>query len=190
LEKDTLIFDQNIANFIYSWRSPGLTKLMIFVTNLGANYMIVIAILTVIFLVWKKHKKEAITFGIILVMGVIINFSLKQIIQRPRPEMSPLIMESSYSFPSGHAMNATVFYLALAFYFYHFTRKKKLSLWVTVTAIGLIILIGFSRIYLGVHYPSDVAAGYAVGVWWLVTAILINKSISWRNLFKKVKWER
>lgn len=184
LEKDTLSFDQQLAGYIYSWRSPGLTKLMMMVTDLGAEYMIIMSILIVIFLIWRKHKTEAFSLVIILVMGIVINFSLKRIIHRPRPIMAPLIVETSYSFPSGHAMNSSVFYLAIAFYFYHLTRKKKLSLWVTAGAIGLIIIIGFSRVYLGVHYPSDVVAGYVVGGWWLSTAILITKSFSWLKLVK------
>jgi undecaprenyl-diphosphatase len=184
LEQDTLYLDREIANFIYVWRTPWLTQVMILITNLGAEYMIAIAIIIVIFFVWKKHKREALTFTIILIMGAIINLSLKQLIHRPRPVIAPLIVESSSSFPSGHAMNAAVFYLSVSFYFYHFTRKKKLSSAVTVVSIILILLIGFSRIYLGVHYPSDVVAGYVVGTWWLVLAILISKSVSWFKIFK------
>lgn len=187
LEKDTLYFDQRMANYIYLWRSPWMTRVMIFITDLGAEYMILFSILVVIILIWKKHKRSALSLVIILVMGVIINISLKQIIHRPRPIMAPLVTETSYSFPSGHAMNSAVFYLAVSFYFYHLTRKKKLSLWVTTGSIVLIILIGFSRVYLGVHYPSDVAAGYVIGVWWLTTAILITKSLSWLKLFKTEK---
>lgn len=184
LEMDTLLIDQQISTFIYSWRNPALTKLMLFITNLGAGYMLAIAVLIVIFFVWEKHKREALAFAIILVMGLGINVSLKQMIQRSRPTMSPLVVEKSYSFPSGHAMNSSVFYLAISFYTYHFTRKKKLSLMATAVAIVLILLIGFSRVYLGVHYPSDVVAGYIVGVWWLITAILISKSFSWVKHFK------
>lgn len=110
---------------------------------------------------------------------------LKQIIQRPRPDIMPSVVETSYSFPSGHAMNSSVFYLTIAFYTYHFTRKKKLSLVVTGGAIVLLLLIGFSRVYLGVHYPSDVVAGYVVGVWWLTTAILISKSVSFVKHFRE-----
>jgi len=184
LEKDTLYFDQQMANFIYIWRNPGLTKIMIFITNFGAQYMMVIFVLAVIFLIWRKHKRDALSLVIILVMGVIINLSLKQVIQRPRPVISPLIAESSYSFPSGHAMNSSVFYLAMSFYVYHLTKRKKLSLLVTMGSIALIILIGLSRIYLGVHYPSDIVAGYVVGAWWLVTAILIGKSVDFVEIFK------
>lgn len=183
-ETDTQIFDYQILTFIYSLRSPELTKVMIFITNLGAKYMIIISILLTILWIWEKHRREALTFVIILVMGIFINISLKGMIQRPRPTISPLVLETSYSFPSGHAMNSSVFYLAISFYFYHFTRKKRLSLVVTAILILLIILIGFSRVYLGVHYPSDVVGGYVVGTWWLITAILIGKSFNWVKHFK------
>ncbi|MFA5025923.1 MAG: phosphatase PAP2 family protein [Candidatus Shapirobacteria bacterium] len=186
-EADTLNLDKIISGLIYSWRSPGLTKIMMFVTDFGAEYMIGISILVVILLIWEKHKREALAFTIILVMGVILNLILKEVIQRSRPEIMPLVIETSYSFPSGHAMNSSVFYLAMAFYVYHFTRKKKLSLIITVMAMTLMLLIGFSRVYLGVHYPSDVVAGYVVGTWWLITAILISKSVSFVKHFREEK---
>ncbi len=184
LESDTLLFDQQISALIYNWRSPELTKIMLFITNFGASYMLITAVLIVILFVWKKHKMEALAFGVILIIGLILNVSLKEVARRQRPMLAPLVIEKSYSFPSGHAMNSSVFYLAVAFYTYHFTRKKKVSLGVTIGAMMMILLIGFSRVYLGVHYPSDVIAGYVVGLWWLVTAILISKSFSWVKHFR------
>ena len=185
LDADTLFLDKTISALIYSWRSPVLTGLMKVITNFGAEYLMLISITVVFFLIWKKHKHEALVLAIILIMGLVINMFLKQIIQRPRPDIMPSVVETSYSFPSGHAMNSSVFYLTIAFYTYHFTRKKKLSLVVTGGAIVLLLLIGFSRVYLGVHYPSDVVAGYVVGVWWLTTAILISKSVSFVKHFRE-----
>jgi undecaprenyl-diphosphatase len=192
LDADTMYLDKLISALIYSWRSPMLTEFMKVVTNFGAVYLMLISITMVFFLIWEKHKHEALVLAIILIMGLVINIFLKQIIQRPRPGIMPLVVETSYSFPSGHAMNSTVFYLAIAFYTYHFTRKRKLSMLVTFGVIILLLLIGFSRVYLGVHYPSDVVAGYVVGAWWLTTAILISKSVSFVKHFreeeKKVKY--
>ena len=179
--------DSQISNFIYGFRQPWLTSLMIFISDLGAEYSIVLSILIVIILIRKKHKREAFNFIIILIMGFLINYSLKGIIQRPRPDLSPLVTESYYSFPSGHAMNSTVFYLTLSFYFFHFTRKKKMSFWLTVLSLIMIGLIGLSRVYLGVHFPSDIAAGYIIGFWWFITAILISKTIDLFNVFKEEK---
>lgn len=191
-EVDTMYLDKLISTLIYSWRTDTLTEIMKVVTNFGAEYLMLISITVMFFLIWEKHKHEALVLAIILIMGLVINVFLKQIIQRPRPVIMPLVVETSYSFPSGHAMNSSVFYLAIAFYTYHFTRKKKLSLLMTAGAIVLLLLIGFSRIYLGVHYPSDVVAGYVVGTWWLTTAILISKSVSFVKHFreeeKKIKY--
>ncbi len=183
LQQDTLNLDILISKFIYLWRTPFLTKIMLIITNFGAGYMIAISLIATLFLIWRKHQREVVTFLIIFIIGVFLNIALKSLIQRPRPDISPItankqvISLSSYSFPSGHAMNSTVFYLALAFYFYHLTHNKKLSLLVTFSLLILLFLIGFSRVYLGVHYPSDVLAGNIVGLWWLVTALSINKSL-------------
>lgn len=187
LEADTHFLDIIISQFIYTLRSPTLTKIMIIITDFGAGYALAALMIFVLFLIWRHHKKEAIIFIIISTMGILINFGLKNITQRPRPVLAPLITETSYSFPSGHAMNSFVFYASLSFYFYHFTRKKTLSLIFTLCSIILVLLIGFSRVYLGVHYPSDIIGGYFIGLWWLATAFFIEKTFVFFKLFKESK---
>lgn len=171
-------FDVLVSRYIYEIRDPFLTGMMKFITDFGADYLLINFLVLVSFFLWKKRKREALSFTIILATGLLLNLFLKEVIQRPRPMMSPLVAMSSYSFPSGHTMNSTIFYLTIAFYYYHLTRRKKGSLLIMIGALGMILLIGFSRVYLGVHYPSDVLAGYVVGTWWLVTILLINKSYS------------
>ena len=170
-------YDQTISQIIYSLRSPLLTKIMLLITNLGGGYILIPATIITIFLIVRKHKEEAFLFSIILAMGLILNTSLKSILQRPRPDIAPLTNETSYSFPSGHAMNSFVFYTTLSFYFFRFTRKKKLSIFISLISLFLILLIGFSRVYLGVHYPTDILAGYCAGFAWFATAIFIEKTI-------------
>lgn len=147
-------------------------EIMFFITSLGSTTVIVILGLITFVLIWKKwSKKEARRLLLITLGGVILNNLLKIIIKRPRPLIAPLVSESSYSFPSGHAMNATIFYLLIAFYIYKFFGKKKYK-WILISSlICLVLLIGFSRLYLGVHYPSDVVAGILIGVLWLVIVI-------------------
>jgi membrane-associated phospholipid phosphatase len=186
-EMDTQFIDTTVSRLIYSLRTPPLTAFMLFITDLGADYILVGLVAIIIFLIWKRHRKEALLFLIITAMGVFINSTLKILIQRPRPLISPMISASSYSFPSGHAMNSFVFYAFLSFYIFHFTRRKLLSSIVSILCAVLILLIGFSRIYLGVHYPSDILAGYLVGFWWFVTALAIEKTITFLKLFREME---
>ena len=110
-----LVLDQQIANLFYSWRSPILTGIMIFITNLGSTLIIVVLGLVIFWLISRRDlKKEAWRFLMTLSGGAIMNNLLKEIIKRPRPLLiSPLVNETTYSFPSGHTMNATVLYLLI-----------------------------------------------------------------------------
>jgi undecaprenyl-diphosphatase len=185
IEKDTIIIDRAISYFIYGLRTPPLTQIMIFITNFGAQYTLVGLAFVVVFLFWKHRRQYALFFLIVSAMGLFINISLKELFHRPRPSMSPLINASSFSFPSGHAMNSFVFFATLCFYFYHFTKNKKASVIVAIFSLFLILLIGFSRVYLGVHYPTDILAGYCIGFWWFITAILIEKSVTFSRVYRQ-----
>jgi membrane-associated phospholipid phosphatase len=185
LEKEFTFFDVGISQFVYTLRTPSLTSLMIFITTFGGVIPIFIAtLITVIFLI-KKHHKEAVLFCLALIMGTILNNSLKIMMHRTRPGIAPLVIERSYSFPSGHAMNSLIFYGILAYFSYHFFRNKKLSILSGIIAIIMIILIGFSRVYLGVHYPSDVIAGYTAGFFWLVTLLFVDRTFIFLKIFRK-----
>lgn len=185
LENEYVHWDTAISHFVYSWRSPFLTEIMKFISFLGMDVVIVFSTIIVLILVLDKHKKEAFLFSFASIMGLVINLGLKLLIKRPRPEISPLVKEQTYSFPSSHAMNSFVFYAAIAYFIFHFTKNKKISLAVSSLSILLILLIGLSRIYLGVHYPSDVLAGFVAGFWWFTTVIVLEKTVEFYRLFKK-----
>jgi membrane-associated phospholipid phosphatase len=127
VDKNVLFYDQLLSRFIYSFRTPVLTSIMLFITDLGADYILIGVAAIVIFLIWKKHKKEAMLFLIITLMGLIINLALKQLIARPRPLISPLISITNYSYPSGHAMNSFIFYATLAFYVCSFDNSHRIQ---------------------------------------------------------------
>lgn len=183
--KELAFFDTSIIDFLYSLRSPLLNKIMLAISYIGGDLLIVVTILLIIILTLKRHVREAVLFGFILGMTVVINDILKKIIQRPRPDIDPLISLQDYSFPSGHAMDSFVFYATFSFLVFHFTRSKKLALISTILSTILIFLIGISRIYLGVHYPTDVIAGYLGGLFWFSSVMIINRTLIFFKLFKE-----
>jgi membrane-associated phospholipid phosphatase len=177
IDNETVFFDSSIINFMYSLRSPEMTALMKGITFLGGEIFLGTATAITILILFKKHKNDALNFIFILLFGIGLNLFLKDLFQRPRPDFMPLIHEATYSFPSGHAMNSFVFYMTLSYFIFHETRRKMLSiLFASVSAI-IVLLIGISRIYLGVHYPSDVIAGYAAGILWFCLVILFEKTV-------------
>jgi undecaprenyl-diphosphatase len=166
--KKMILFDLPIYQFVMSIFVPStlMTVLMKFITTLGSTIVLVTGILSVAILI--KNKKYFKIFIIANVVGVILNNVLKLIIRRPRPtETMLLTYESSYSFPSGHSMMSMIFYGLIIYYVIKFINKKWLrnSL---VTLLSLIIFsVGLSRIYLGVHYATDVIAGFIIGAVYL-----------------------
>lgn len=162
---EIIYFDRLVINFVVSFRSVLLTKMMLFLTALGNLPFVVISLF--VFAGWFAFKREGYFAGLLLILGVFsaagCNLLLKMLFQRVRPEEFRLIMASGYSFPSGHAMVSTVYYWLLAYLFYqrlqHTVGKRILA----IILATIPFLIGISRIYLGVHYPSDVLAGFAAG---------------------------
>jgi len=185
LEKDFVGFDNQILRLFYQFRSPLLNQLMQFFSYLGGEVLVGGAILVTVVLLLKKHKREAFLFSFILGMAALIDNLLKNLTQRTRPQYFPLIIERDYSFPSGHAMDSFVFYATLAYLTFHLTKNKKLSFIISIIAIFIILLIGVSRIYLGVHYPSDVLAGYLGGLGWFTGILLIEKTLVLFKLFRE-----
>lgn len=187
LEREVLVYDNIIASLIFSLRSSLLTSIMFFISFLGSEILLFAGTFIAAVLSIRDHKKEAFFFLFILVTGLVINLLLKYFLKIPRPNLSPLYTETTYSFPSLHAMNSFVFYSTISYFIFHFTRNKKLSIVISSFSILLILLIGFSRIYLGVHHPSDVLAGYIAGFWWFVTVLLLERIVVFFKLFKESK---
>ena len=103
-----------------------------------------------------------------LVCAVGLNYVLKEVVQRPRPEGFRLVAESGYSFPSGHSMVSMAFYGLLIWMVWHYEKNRLLRFLFVLALTGIIVLVGVSRIYLGVHYASDVLAGFAVALVWIM----------------------
>lgn len=185
LERDFMAFDVNISMFFYSIRTPFLTTLMEWTSAIGLSGTLVISALLVIVLSIRKHAREAVLLSLTLIMGLLLDNSLKFIFARPRPQIAPIQNVGNYSFPSGHAMNAFLFYSLLVYLSFHFFKRKNMRIIAIVFSIIMVLLIGASRVYLGVHYPTDIIAGYIAGFWWFVTVLLLEKTLRFFGIFKE-----
>ena len=159
------IIDETIYNVIIQLFSVPTTLIMTFISHLGSATAVIL--LSIIFLILLKDKKLAASISINLVLVYLINVIIKEIVARPRPEILRLVHETSYSFPSGHAMVSAGFYGYLIYIAYKKLSKKSLRNTVIALLSILILLIGISRIYLGVHYASDVLAGFVLSIAYL-----------------------
>ena len=179
MEGDTLRFDDSIREFVHQFAFPALTTLMQIASFLGSTlFLILFGISIVITLYLNKHRRGAIIFTITTIGASLLLASLKIAFRRARPEpFFDTILPASYSFPSGHSLASFCFYGALAAIITVRIEKFWLKILVWLAAAILILLIGISRIYLGVHYPSDVLAGFAVGLIWVITIAVGDKLI-------------
>lgn len=169
-------FENELANFdniIYSWisyfRNDVITWIMKFITMFCSIVIIVIINLTILLFVKKKKYAFYITLNLIVV--TILNTIIKAIVARPRPLELSLIEVDGFSFPSGHAMVSVAFYGFITYIIAHLKINKKYKILLCSFLIILTGLIGISRIYLGVHYASDVFAGFALGLGYLMIYI-------------------
>jgi len=187
LEGDTRMFDETVRVFVHGYASESLTALMRFITMLGSTLFFTFLCAGVfVICIIKNLKRAAVLLTTTMVGAVILNFVLKVSFARVRPvPVFDTPLPDSYSFPSGHALYAACCYGVLAWLAAAQIENKSLRLLIWSLAVSLALLIGLSRIYLGVHYPSDVIAGYAAAVVWILTVILIDFTLKERYGFFK-----
>lgn len=176
LEGDTETFDRVVRDFAQKFAGETITALMNFVTIFGSTlFLSIIFLFIVIIFIRQKWIRAAALLTTTMAGAIILNFVLKTSFARTRPlPFFETPLPDSYSFPSGHALFAACFYGALAWLFAARTTNRALQTGTCSAALLLIFLIGLSRIYLGVHYPSDVIAGFAAAVVWVSTVILAD----------------
>lgn len=163
-------FDDPIRQFIYGLRIDGLNTLLEGITYLGNWQSVVMVCLLLL-----AYDKTRIPYGVlgatVAIADTLLNKGLKQLFERVRPEdIVPLIEQGGYAFPSGHSVTSMAFYGMLLFLVQTRMEDKKMANRISIVLILLIALIGPSRIYLGVHYPTDVLAGWAEGIF-VATAV-------------------
>ena len=154
--------DNTIINFIQGLENPMLTSIYLNTTNIAdMKQSVVITVIIVIILFASKFKREALFLTLTIgTCGIVMSF-IKTIFNRPRPNIHRLVELNSLSFPSGHSTSATILYLSLALIFIKLMKKNTYT--PILVAIAGILFIVSSRIYLGVHYPTDTIAGMSLG---------------------------
>lgn len=177
-EGDLQRFDTAVRMAAHNRATPALTLAMQIISNLGGAYFLTAqtAIALLIF-VLRKWRRAAVMLLIAMTGAAALNVVLKLAFHRARPDALFVPLPDSYSFPSGHALGSICFYGAMAALLAARTRGKVNKSVIWLAAAALVLAIGFSRIYLGVHWPSDVIAGFAAGATWLVAVISVDRKI-------------
>ena len=160
-----------ISTFLISNFATPIAK---FITNFGGAIFLIL--LTILLFILIKNKKIGLSISINLFVITILNQILKYILQRPRPTEFRIIEETGYSFPSGHSMVSMAFYGYIIYLIYRYVKNKYVK-WSSIVFLSVLICsIGVSRIYLGVHYTSDVLGGFLISMSYLILFIsAVNK---------------
>ncbi len=173
LANEKIIFDSVVYGFMVNHRNDILTGFFKIITKLASP--IFLCIITIIGVIVVKDRKHKIAIPLNLFLVAALNFILKNIFLRPRPNELRIIDETGFSFPSGHSMISTAFYGYLIYMIYKNVKDVKTKRILCALLGVLIFLICISRIYLGVHYTSDVIAGFCMSIAYLI--LLINMRI-------------
>lgn len=174
------VFDNVLVWLVRYLANPELDRAMTLISEYGYGYPFWTIILVVLIaLVVRRHWLEAVGFLVCLSGEAILNLGLKNVFERSRPELFQVVTEAGYSFPSGHAMMSMCLYGMAAFLIARHIRDWGWRLGVIIIAVALAVAIGVSRVYLGVHYPTDVVAGFFAGGVWL--AVCISLILWWEG---------
>jgi len=174
LQGDTQNFDLAIRTWVHRFASPGMTNAMTAVSLLGYNILIGELLIAFAFFAWLRWRRAALWLAVAMAGALALDMTLKYAYHRTRPTAYFGAAPQSYSFPSGHALCSFCFYGVLAGLLSARTKSLAWLLFIWIAAALLVIAIWLSRIYLGVHYPSDVIAGYLAAAVWVATVIVLD----------------
>lgn len=168
------IVDVRFSRWLQAHGGAWLTKFMLLVSLLHGTWVIIIGTLAVCSYLWVRRLRWwLLAFGTSVFGGILLNVLLKNIFQRARPRfLNPILILNTYSFPSGHTLMATVFYGTLCALLVSRTHTFGWRLLAITAGVLLIALVGFSRVYLGAHYLSDVLAAMLEGLAWLTSCLV------------------
>lgn len=168
-------FDNKVTDYVTSFRTPELNHFFQFVTDLGDVYAYLIATTAAaLFFFFKlKNKRFILQLLGVLILSALANMALKRAFDRARPTIEHLVVVKTLSYPSGHAMSAMAFYGFLIYLVFKIKMNKWLRVFLVVLFAALIFFIGLSRVYLGVHFPSDVLGGFIAGLIWVAFCVVL-----------------
>ena len=171
--------DREITLFVRGLQTSTRDNLAIVLTFFGSHLFLIPATLLVAFILRAKgHPTSALLFFASVAGGFVLNALLKITFHRARPDLWPaLVAEHTYSFPSGHAAMSTVFYGGLASVVFHLTDRRGPRILAVALALIAIVTIMGTRVYLGVHWASDVVAGFVVGIFWVVVSAIATEVV-------------
>lgn len=180
--------DNNISSFISSTRTLVLNDFFLLITQLGNTIPVLISFIFAVLFFFTKKKFSQLAIIVLSMLGCgVISFVIKEIVQRARP-LDGLIVEHGFSFPSGHAFIGVCFWAVLFYLFSTLVSNRILKIALITVGIVLAILIGFSRVYIGVHWPSDVVASYLLStVYVLIVIWLVNNKQKLLSTLKIVR---
>jgi undecaprenyl-diphosphatase len=161
------------------------------VTALGSGWVLGLVVLAIVgFLLLQGMWRTAAFVFAASVGGWVLNEALKELFQRPRPDVVPHLRDvMSLSFPSGHAMTSAAVYLTLGAMLMRISERPATKIYCMVTAMLVTALVGVTRVYLGVHYPSDVLAGWLVGMSWALCCWIIERAVERRTGMRREQHE-
>jgi undecaprenyl-diphosphatase len=174
LAGDTQHFDQVVRTWIHHFASTGMTRAMHAISLMGYEILLVEVVIAFIVFAKLRWKRAALWLAIAMIGSVLLDLALKSAYHRVRPTAFFGSPARYYSFPSGHALSSLCFYGVIAGLFSARIKSLALRILIWVAAAALVVAIGLSRIYLGVHYPSDVLAGYLAATVWVGTVIVLD----------------
>ena len=163
-----MVMDKITLLTIHEYVSSSLVGLFKFFTIVGGPYsLIIVTVILAGFLIIKKDIRASLVMLFSVGGASVLNVVLKHIFMRARPHLWDRAFEHGYSFPSGHSMVSIAFILALTFVLWH----SKCRNWIISLGTVFMLIVGFSRLYLGVHFPTDVITGYLIAGLWTVTVV-------------------
>lgn len=170
-ELEEFVFDAPLLTHLHAVATPAMDRFFIYVSAAGYEYGVVpIDIALVLVLLVIRRWREALFTGCAFAGSALLNLATKHAFQRHRPSLwESVAPESTFSFPSGHAMGSMTLAMTVVLLTWH-TRWRWPA---AIAALVFVLLVGLSRIYLGVHYPSDIIGGWAAGMAWVVGAYLV-----------------
>lgn len=179
---DSLLLDNSFFEILFQIRNPFCTFFFFLFTFFASKeFIILVCLIFILISLIKKQYLHTLLIIINVINSVLLNQGLKKIFFRERPSEFFLLKEEGYSFPSGHTMAAITFYGYFIFLIWQSSMKKKKKIIWTIFLSSVILLIGVSRIYLGVHYTTDVLAGYLIGMAYLCIYIHCTKKYLLKN---------